>query len=69
MCMVVGPVVARNGGFMFDSWTEEAGISHSFCYGRVEDAHYARKFEMKCQNKNVDCDTFDQFTSLVAQRR
>jgi len=65
MRAVVGPVVTRGGGYGFDLWTLEGGLCQSFCYGRVEDAHYARRFEMKSLVDNVDCTTSDQFDLLV----
>jgi len=61
MRAAVGPVVTRDGGYAFDLWTPDGGVSHSFCYGRVEDAHYARRFEMKSLADKIDCATFDQF--------
>jgi hypothetical protein len=65
MRAVVGPVVTRNGGYAFDLWTLDGGLSQSFCYGRVEDAHYARRFEMKSFVNNIDCASADQFKLLV----
>ena len=43
MHAVVGPVLIRGGGYSFDSWTPETGLSRSYAYRRVEDAYYARK--------------------------
>lgn len=65
MHTVVGPVVTRGGGFAFDLWTPEGGLAHSFCYGLVEDAHYARRFEIKSHIGNVDCADADEFKLLV----
>jgi hypothetical protein len=42
MQIVVGPVLTRKGGYAFDCWTPEQGLSPGYTYGRVEDAHYAR---------------------------
>ena len=43
MHSVVGPVVVtRDGGFGFDLWTPEEGLSRGFSYRRIEDAYYAR---------------------------
>ena len=43
MQIVVGPVLTRQGGYAFDCWTPEQGLSPGYTYGRVEDAYYARK--------------------------
>jgi hypothetical protein len=75
MKTVVGPViVTREGGFGFDLWTPEEGLSRGFSYGRVEDAHHARKFEIRTRAKSavgsmVACDTLDEFASALADRR
>jgi hypothetical protein len=41
MQIVVGPVLTRKGGYAFDCWTPEGGLSRGYAYGRIEDAHYA----------------------------
>jgi len=47
MQTVVGPViVTREGGFGFDLWAPEEGLSRGFSYRHIEDAYYARKFEI-----------------------
>jgi len=66
MHIVVGPVLTRKGGYAFDSWTPERGLSLGFAYGRVEDAHYARKVEIRsgregCSDKTIACSTVDEF--------
>ncbi len=43
MHVVVGPIVTRDGGFAFNSWTPDQGLSRGYSYRRIEDAHYARK--------------------------
>ena len=47
MHVVVGPIVTRDGGFAFDSWTPENGLSRGYSYRRIEDANYARKVEIR----------------------
>src|SRR3981081_1936128 len=42
MHVVVGPVLTRKGGYAFDCWTQEEGLSRGYAYDRIEDAHYAR---------------------------
>jgi hypothetical protein len=46
MHIVVGPVLMRKGGYAFDCWTPEQGLTLGYTYGRVEDAHYARNVEI-----------------------
>ena len=43
MGVVVGPVLMRPGGYAFDIWTVEHGVSHGYLYRRIEDANYDRK--------------------------
>jgi hypothetical protein len=38
MSALVGPVLIRDGGYAFDIWTPEEGLSRSFRYRRAEDA-------------------------------
>ena len=71
MHAVVGPVLTREGGFAFDCWTPEAGFSRGFSYRCVEDAHYARKSEIRARRRKsgsvmLDCSTLDEFASALA---
>ena len=43
MAVVIGPVLTRAGGYAFDAWTPESGLSRGYVYRRIEDAYYARK--------------------------
>jgi hypothetical protein len=66
MQIVVGPVLTRQGGYAFDCWTPEQGLSHGYTYRRVEDAHYARKAEIRSRNESrsnetIVCSTIDEF--------
>ena len=66
MLTVLGPVLTRKGGYAFDRWTPEQGLSLGFAYGRVEDADYARKVEIRsggegCSDKTIACSTVDEF--------
>jgi hypothetical protein len=70
--VVVGPVVTRDGGFAFDSWTPERGLSRGYSYRRVEDAHYARKVQIRSgygsvAGPMVACSTVDEFSSVLAK--
>ena len=73
MSAVVGPVVAREGGYAFDVWTPESGLSRGFRYLRVEDACYARRFEIRLFARppaasTVSCETLEDFERAVAER-
>jgi hypothetical protein len=66
MHVVVGPVLTRAGGFAFDSWTAEDGLSCGYVYRRIADAYYARKFEIQARSRGatvdtVACSTLDEF--------
>jgi hypothetical protein len=70
MQIVVGPVLTRKGGYAFDCWTPEQGLSPGYTYCRVEDAHYARKVEIRspkqgASNKTIACSTVDEFVQLM----
>jgi hypothetical protein len=74
MHAVVGPIVTREGGYAFDSWTPETGLSRGYSYRRVEDAHYARNVEIRSRTTGfagpmVACGTIDEFTSALAMRQ
>lgn len=73
MHVIVGPIVTRDGGFAFDSWTPEGGLSRGYSYRRIEDARYARKVEIRSGARRfpapmVACSTVDEFTSALARR-
>jgi hypothetical protein len=72
MQIVVGPVLTRKGGYAFDCWTPEQGLSPGYTYGRVEDAHYARQVEIRSPKqgpsnnyKTIACSTVDEFVQLM----
>jgi hypothetical protein len=70
MPIVVGPILTRKGGYAFDCWTPEQGLSLGYAYGRVEDAHYARNVEIRSSKKGdsdetIACSTVDEFVRLT----
>jgi hypothetical protein len=72
MHAVVGPIVIREGGYAFDSWTPDQGLSRGYLYRRIEDAHYARKVEIRSSirgsaGRMLACDTIDEFTSALGK--
>jgi hypothetical protein len=70
MQIVVGPVLTSKGGYAFDCWTPEDGLSRGYPYGRIEDAHYARNAEIRsrkkgCSDQMITCNTVDDFARLT----
>jgi hypothetical protein len=70
MHIVVGPILTRKGGFAFDCWRPEQGLSLGYIYGRFEDAHYARNVEVRSSKKRdssetIACSTVDEFVRLT----
>ena len=71
MQTVLGPVVARKGGYAFDCWTPEEGLSRGYTYDRIEDARYARNIEIRSHNnkrsldQTIACSTVDEFVRLT----
>ncbi|HZS81565.1 MAG TPA: hypothetical protein VFA50_01740 [Stellaceae bacterium] len=41
--VLVGPVVARDGGFAFDTFSPTEGLKRGFPYRRIDQANYDRK--------------------------
>jgi hypothetical protein len=71
MHAVVGPIVTREGGYAFDSWTVEEGLRRGYAYRRIEDAHYARRAEIRSRSHDfaaemVACSTTDEFAAALA---
>ena len=74
MQIVLGPVLTRNGGYAFDRWTPEEGLSRGYTYGRIDDAHYARNVEIRSRNnrssdQTIGCSTVDEFVRLTLDLR
>jgi hypothetical protein len=74
MQIVVGPVLTKKGGYAFDCWTPEEGLSRGYTYGRIEDAHYARKVEIRSRNNGssdptIACRTVEEFVRLTFDLR
>ena len=74
MQIVLGPVLTRKGGYAFDCWTPEEGLSRGYAYCRIEDAHYARNVEIRSRNngssdQTIACSTVDEFVRLTFDLR
>jgi hypothetical protein len=68
--MILGPVLRRQSGYAFDGWTREDGLRRGYVYRRIEDAHYARKAELRCPGDShagpiVACNTVDEFARAM----
>ena len=72
MHALVGPIILKEGGYSFDLWTPEEGLSPGYAYRRIEDAHYARNVELKSRKRRsgpaVACTTLDEFALAIADR-
>ena len=70
MDTIVGPVLARNGGYAFDTWEQSAGLRPGFTYRRLEDARYARNAALngaRSGRRAVECGTLDQFIAATSR--
>ena len=66
MNIVIGPVLTRADGYAFDTWTAGKGVTRSYPYRRIEDAHYARNAEIRTSAQGrapaaIVCQTLDEF--------
>jgi len=66
MPVVFGPVLTREGGYTFDAWAPEGGLSRGCVYPRIADAYYAREAEIRAPSNGyaghiVACSTVDEF--------
>jgi hypothetical protein len=65
MGIVIGPVLRRADGYQFDIWAAGKGVTRGYPYRRIEDAHYARRAEIKalahgCPVATIVCQTVDE---------
>ncbi|HET6308277.1 MAG TPA: hypothetical protein VFG12_13895 [Rhodopila sp.] len=80
MGILVGPVLARPGGFAFDTWTLESGLAAGYVYRRIGDTYYARDATIRsaandrsaCIGRLTQpairaCDTLEQFIMELFQ--
>jgi len=69
--IIIGPIVTRANGYVFDTWTTRDGLRRGYPYRRIEDAHYARKATIKAWSRDgapgpVACRTIDEFIARSA---
>ena len=70
-CIIVGPVLARAGGYVYEIWTPQHGLCGSFVYPRIDNAYYARAVEIAHYRKQSVRDpkigdTVDEFAIEAA---
>lgn len=71
MSTIIGPVLARAGGYVFDTWTPGSGVSGSFVYPRIDNAYYARAVEIAHYRRQAEAhprvyDTIAEFAMEAA---
>jgi hypothetical protein len=64
---LVGPVLKRDGGYAFDTWTSREGLLYGHPYRRIEDAIYARRATVAGDASGlIACSTLDEFATQIA---
>ena len=72
MYAVIGPVLSKSNGYGFEVWTPETGARPSFSYPLVQEAHYARRSEMRRRGGRIGgvaavlCGTIEEFAAEVS---
>jgi hypothetical protein len=64
--ILVSPIVSREGGFAFDTFSTTAGLTPGFAYRRIEQANYDRKITLQSLPRAtgfavVACETLAEF--------
>jgi hypothetical protein len=65
MEIVIGPILKRASGYVFDTWIAGKGMSPVHPYRRIEDASYARKATIKASAAVIVCQTLDEFIACA----
>jgi hypothetical protein len=71
MKLIVGPILKRAGGYVFDTWSVCEGLNLGIPYRRIEDASYARNAALRAgqpgaEQQAVACYTVDDFKVLIS---
>ena len=62
--IVIGPILKREEGYVYDTWSFAEGVRCGYPYRRIEDAHYARKAAILGSARGVTvCQTLDEFVA------
>ena len=70
MELLIGPLLERNGGYSYDTFTQAEGLRRSFRYSRVDAARYdqralATEARRDSRCKVRICETQSEFEQLV----
>ncbi len=70
MEMLIGPLVERNGGYSYDTFTPAGGLRSSFRYLRLDAARYDQRALIAEANRDPHCtiricETQTEFDRLV----
>ncbi len=70
MELLIGPLVERNGGYSYDTFTRAEGLSRSFRYLRIDAARYDQRALMAEARRDSRCEvrvceTQSEFEQLV----
>jgi hypothetical protein len=69
--ILVSPIVSRDDGFAFDTFSKAAGLTPGFAYRRIEQASYDRKITLQSLPRAsgfavVACETLGEFSRRCA---
>ncbi|MGH7039137.1 MAG: hypothetical protein ACREE4_01355 [Stellaceae bacterium] len=72
--LFIGPVIERNGGYCYETFTRADGVRASFRYRRVEEAIHDRKVLVAEYASNPryrihECETLAEFGEVVGSAR
>ncbi|HJU15615.1 MAG TPA: hypothetical protein VJ770_04025 [Stellaceae bacterium] len=74
MQLFIGPLIERDGGYCYETFTVSDGIRTSFRYRRVEEARYDRRVLIAESVSNprcsvCECETLAEFEDAVTRVR
>ena len=69
--ILVSPIVSRDDGFAFDTFSKAAGVTPGFAYRRIEQASYDRKMTLHSLPRAngfavIACETLGEFSRRCA---
>jgi hypothetical protein len=72
MDLLIGPLLQRNGGYSYDTFTAPEGLRHSFRYRQIEAARYDQRALMAEARRDPRCaihlcETQGEFEQLVRE--
>jgi len=69
MKLIIGPILKRAGGYVFDTWRNGEGLNQGYPYRRIEDANYARNATIRTGGSSfgpIVCHTLEDFLAHTA---